>query len=133
MTLTLNVSDELETKLEAEAKRNGVSKDEFVRIVLEEKLNLPPSTRKKPPFESKIIATDLPEKDYSREYAWLEQNRDEYDGQRVALDGDKLIIADFDGKEFTKKARESGIKGLFLVSVEGSNRPRFISGGLWRE
>lgn len=133
MTLTVNVSDELETKLEAEAKRNGVSKDEFVRIVLEEKLNLPTATRRKPPFEAKIIATNLPVRDFSREYDWLEKNRDEYDGKYVALDGDKLLAVGSDAKEVGKKVRELGLNGIFVTFVEGSNSPRFISGGLWRE
>ncbi len=64
MTLTVDVSEQMESKLEAEAKRNGVSKDEFVRIVLEEKLSFKPS---RPNFPSKIIATDLPVRDFSRE------------------------------------------------------------------
>ena len=128
MTLTVNVSEEMETKLEEEATRNGVSKDEFVRSVLEEKLS---SKTKRPNFPDKIIATNVPVRDRSREDDWLEKHRDEYDGQWVALDGDKLIVADADGKEFARKARESGLNGLFLIFVEGRNRPRFISGGIW--
>ena len=128
MTLTVNVSEELEIKLEEEATRNGVSKDEFMRSVLEEKLGF---KTKRPGFPAKIIATDVPVRDRSREDAWLEKHRDEYDGQWVALDGDKLIAADTDGKEFARKARESGLNGLFLIFVEGRNRPRFISGGVW--
>ncbi len=56
MTLTVEVPKELEAKLEEEAKRNRVSRDEFVRIVLEENLNFKPP---KPNFSAKIIATDL--------------------------------------------------------------------------
>lgn len=130
MTLTVDVPEELESRLEEAAQRNGVSKNEFVRIVLEEKLNVKPP---KPNFTAKIIATDVPERDFSLTREWLEKHRDEYDGQYVALDGDKLIAADFDAKEVIKKARESGINGLFLGYVEGSNRPPFISGGLWRK
>ncbi|HSK74760.1 MAG TPA: DUF5678 domain-containing protein [Pyrinomonadaceae bacterium] len=130
MTLTVNVPEELESKLEEEAKRSGVSKDEFVRIVLEERLNFKPG---KPNFPSKIIATDVPARDFSATREWLEKHRDEYDGQYVALDGDKLIAAGFDAKEVARKARESGINGLFVGYVEGSNHPPFISGGLWRE
>ncbi len=43
--------------------------------------------------EAKIIAADLPARDFSRERAWLAQHRVEYDGQWVALDGDKLVAA----------------------------------------
>lgn len=130
MTLTVNVPEELESKLEEEAKRSGVSKDEFVRIVLEEKLSISPSRAN---FRSKIIATDLPVRDFSPTREWLEKYRDRYDGQYVALDGGELIAAGFDAKEVARKARESGINGLFLGYVEGSNRSPFISGGLWRE
>lgn len=130
MTLTVDVPEELESRLEEAAQRNGVSKNEFVRIVLEEKLNVKPP---KPNFTAKIIATDVPERDFSLTREWLKKHRDEYDGQYVVLDGDKLIAAGFDAKEVIKKARESGINGLFLGYVEGSNRPPFISGGLWRK
>ena len=130
MTLTVNVSEELGHKLEAEATRNGVSTDEFIKIVLEEKLRSQPNGRK-PPFESKIIATDVPVRDFSREQAWLAEHRDEYDGQYVALDGDTLLAADPDAKEITRKVRLLGKNGVYVVFVEGSNRPPFISGGLW--
>ena len=132
MTLTVDVSEELEIKLE-EAKRKGVSKNEFVRIVLEEKLNLPTSTHKKMPFESKIIATDLPVRDRSHEYDWIENHRDEYDGKYVALNGDTLIAVGDNYKEAATKAREVGADDALIIFVEGSNRPRFISGGLWQQ
>lgn len=130
MTLTVDVSEELETKIEEEARRSGVSKGEFVRIVLEEKLSpkLP-----KPNFRSKIIATDVPVRDFSATQKWLDEHRDEYDGQWVALDGDRLIAADSDGKKVAEKVRKLGINGAYLVFVEGSNRPRFVSGGIWKE
>ena len=130
MTLTVNVSEELESKIEEEAKRNGVSRDEFVRNVLEEKLSFKPS---RPNFPSKIIATDLPVRDFSRQREWLEKHRDEYDGQYVALDGDTLIAVSENGKDLAAKLKELGIKGAFITFVEGRSRPPFISGGLWRE
>ncbi len=40
MTLTIEISPDLENKLEVEAESKGIGKDEFVRIVLEEKLNI---------------------------------------------------------------------------------------------
>ncbi|MGI8640894.1 MAG: DUF5678 domain-containing protein [Pyrinomonadaceae bacterium] len=131
MTLTVDVPKELEYKLEIEAGRSGVSPDEFVRIVLEEKLNLNMRRRNLPLFESKIIAADVPVRDFSREREWLEKHRDEYDGQWVVLDGDRLVAAGFDGQEVVKKAREPGTNGAYIVFVEGSDRPPFISGGVW--
>jgi len=128
MTLTIEVSSELEAKIEEEAKRNGLDKADFVRVVLEEKLN---SQKRKPPFESKIIAMDLPVRDRSRENDWLAKHRDEYDGKYVALDGDNLIAVGDGYKEVATKADELGIEGALIIYVEGSNHPRFISGGVW--
>jgi hypothetical protein len=130
MTLTIEIAPELEDRLEAEAESKGIGKDEFVRIVLEEKLNFQTTQRKRPAFESKIIATDLPVKDRSREYKWLKENRDEYDGKYVALDGDTLVAVSNSFKETATKAKELGIKDAWIIFVEGSDRPRFISGGL---
>jgi negative regulator of replication initiation len=130
MTLTIEVSNELESRIEEEAKRNGMSKSDFVRIMLEEKLSL---KAKKPKFPAKITATDLPVKDRSREYDWLAKNRDKYDGKYVALNGDHLIAVGDNYKDAATKARELGAGDALIVYVEGHNHPRFISGGLWRE
>lgn len=130
MTLTIEVSSELESKIEEEAMRNGLDKAELVRVVLEERFN-PKPKRQKPPFEARIIATDLPVRDRSRENDWLAKHRDVYDGKYVALEGDNLLAYGDSAKEVVTKARELGINDALIVYVEGSNRPRFISGGVW--
>ncbi|HLM61197.1 MAG TPA: DUF5678 domain-containing protein [Pyrinomonadaceae bacterium] len=129
MTLTIEVPPELEIKLEAEARKGGISKDEFVRVVLEEKLN----AKKAPPLTDygRIIATDLPIRDFTREHGWLEKNREQYDGQYVALDGDRLLAHGENGKEVAAKIKELGLKSVYIVFVEGPNRPLLISGGVW--
>ncbi len=129
MILTIEVSAELERKLEAEARNNGVGKNEFAKIILEEKLNEKPNNRSTD--YGRIIATGLPVRDFSREHAWLAKNRDEFDGQVVALDGDTLLAHGESGKEVAAKVKELGIKSAYIVLVEGSNRPPFISGGVW--
>lgn len=129
MILTIEVSPELETKLETEARNNGIGKDELAKNMLEEKLIN--GAKKRLPDKSRIIATNLPIKDRSRENAWLEKNCDEYDGQYVALAGDELIARGTDYKEVAMKARELGCKDAIVTLVEGRNRPLFISGGLW--
>ena len=130
MTLTINVPSELEQRLEAAAKQRGIGKDEFVCVVLEENLNQITAPHS-PAFPAKILATDLPIRDRSREYAWLEQHRDEYAGQYVMLDGDTLIAAGPNAKEVTSSARERGIVGALLLYVEDSQQPRSLGGGLW--
>jgi hypothetical protein len=131
MTLIIDVSEELESKIEAEAKRKGMSKDEFVRLTLEEKVNLKPQNSAiKPPFKSRIIATNLPVKDRSREYEWLAKNRDEYDGLWVALDGERLLSSGEKLKDVANEAERLGVKDALMIHVEGSNRPPEL-GGIW--
>lgn len=132
MTLTLDVPKELEARLETEATRNGISTDEFVRKMLEDKLGFE-TEKRKPPFEARIIATGLPSRDFSITSEWLEKHRDEYDGKYVALDGDTLIAVSENGKDLAVRLRKLGVSGAFITFVEGTHRPPFISGGLWRE
>ncbi len=129
MTLTIDVPAELETQLEIEARNNGISKDELVLTILEEKLTK--GARKRLPDKSRIVAVDLPVRNRSREREWLEKNCDEYDGLYVALDGDKLIAQGAGFKEVSMKARELGVKDALITLVEGRHRPLFISGGVW--
>ena len=132
MTLTVEIPNELESKLEIEAERRDISKDEFVKVMLEEKLVSQNNERRRElAAKGRIIATDLPVKDRSREYEWLAKNRDEYDGQYVALDGDNLVAVGDGYKNVAVKARELGINDALIMYVEGSNCPRFISGGFW--
>lgn len=131
MTLTIEISPDLENKLEVEAENKGIGKDEFVRIALEEKLNTNTEQRKKVSFESKIIATNLPVQDHSREHKWLRENRDKFANQWVALDGERMVASGADAKEVAMEVRTLGLKGLFLTFVEASDQPPFISGGVW--
>lgn len=147
--------------VEAEIDTNGVvtllepvtvtRKTRAVVTLLEEKTEIPESDEAEQPdnalvrwlktkdddpnakFPAKIIATDLPVRDRSLEYQWLAANRDEYDGKYVALDGDTLVAVGDNYKEAAVKARELGVNDALIMFVEGSNRPKFISGGLWRE
>ena len=129
MTLTIELPTELEHRIEAEAKRRGLGKDQLVRVMLEENLNRP-ALRQQPPFPAKIIATDLPVRDRSQEHAWLAQHRDEYDGKYVALDGSKLLAVGDGAKEVVTEARSLGINDALIVYVEGRSQLPFISGGV---
>jgi Family of unknown function (DUF5678)/HicB family len=131
MNLTIDVSEELESKLEEEATRNGVSKNDFVRITLEEKLihkkrNSMPKTH----FESRLVATDLPIRDRSREYDWLAKNGEEFVGKYLALEGNELVSVGETFQQASKKARELGRKDAIVILVEGSNTAPFL-GGIW--
>lgn len=45
---------------------------------------------------------------------WLEENRRQYVGQWVALDGDKLIAAGKDRRKFVAEVRASNVKAPFI-------------------
>lgn len=54
---------------------------------------------------------------------WIEENKEEYDGQWVVLDGDKLISHGFDGKKVYQEAKQKGIETPFLERVKAQELP----------
>lgn len=48
---------------------------------------------------------------------WLKENRAEYLGQWVCLEGDELIAHGTDGLEVHRRAKEKGIKAPYIVRV----------------
>ena len=61
MSLTIDLPGELEQKLEAEAKRKGISTDALARIMLEEKLK--PEDQNGSSTLPRVLAKDLPIKE----------------------------------------------------------------------
>jgi Family of unknown function (DUF5678) len=72
------------------------------------------------PIKPRIIATNLPIKDRSKENAWLAEHRDEYAGQWVALDGDRLLGHSKRFKDVAKAADDAGVLDALIFIVEGS-------------
>jgi hypothetical protein len=60
----------------------------------------------------------LPVKDMIREAAWLEQHGEEYAGQWVALDGERLVAASTNAKDVLAAARAAGVGDALIVRVE---------------
>ncbi|MDQ3253161.1 MAG: DUF5678 domain-containing protein [Acidobacteriota bacterium] len=60
---------------------------------------------------------------HEREHAWIEAHRDEYLGQWVALDGDRLIAHGTNAREVYLAAREKGVKAPFLEQMMPSLEP----------
>ena len=52
-----------------------------------------------------------------REQRWVAEHRDEYMGQWVALDGNRLIVHGHDARTVYQAAREAGVIAPFLVRV----------------
>jgi len=132
MTLVVDISKDLETMLEAEAKRAGLSKDEFVREALREKISVGKNGENgNPATAGRITAIGLPVTDRMREYDWLKQHRREFAGQYVALLGSELIAADKNAKTVFREARARGAHNALVIYVEEQNGLRSINGGLW--
>ena len=73
-----------------------------------------------PPFTPRIIGTNAPIKDRTKEHEWLHQHGDEYAGQWVALDGDTLISHGQRLKEVAEAAERAGVPDALMVRVEPS-------------
>lgn len=54
---------------------------------------------------------------------WIEKNKEEFDGQFVVLDGDKLIAHGTDSKAVYDEARVKGYKSPFLKRVKAKVLP----------
>lgn len=57
-------------------------------------------------------------KDRTEEHEWLRQYGEKYEGQWVALDGDRLLSHGANLKEVAEEAEQSGINDAFFVRVE---------------
>jgi hypothetical protein len=80
-----------------------------------------------PGFEvRRLPPTGAPEKGISREMAWVEQHRDEYAGQWVALDGDRLIKASTSAKEVHAAAKAAGVDDALIVNVIPHEKLLFV-------
>ena len=90
-----------------------------LRQVLDDKLKaFAPATVA--PNVPRIVGTYTP-KDRSKENEWVRQHRDEYAGQWVALDGDRLLAHGFNLKEMAEAAQKCGVTDVLFVQVEASN------------
>ncbi|GEM_PF-2422240 len=59
--------------------------------------------------------------DCSRELQWLKEHRQEYMGQWVALDGDRLVAHGMNGREVYDEARQLGVEVPALVKIDPSD------------
>ena len=59
----------------------------------------------------------LPSRDRSREIDWLKHNRNNYLGQWIVVEGDRLVAADADALTAYNAAADAGIEVPFLIHV----------------
>jgi hypothetical protein len=114
----IEIPAELEEEIEVAARRRGLSREEFARVVLEEKINESKTASADEPVKPRILARNLPVKDLSREHEWIRQHRDEYANQWVALDGDRLVASGEDLKKVAETARTLGAPHALMIRVE---------------
>lgn len=76
------------------------------------------------PITPRLIGSYTP-KDRSREWAWLAEHSDDYAGQWVALDGDRLVAHGPAFKEVLMAARELGSPEALIVRAEASDAVPF--------
>jgi hypothetical protein len=60
----------------------------------------------------------LPHIDRSREMSWIATHKQEYVGEWVALDGERLIAHGFDPIAFREQVRSEGVKRPFIIHIQ---------------
>lgn len=68
-------------------------------------------------------AANKPTARRDRERAWVDAHRDEYIGQWIALEGDRLITHGKDSRAVYLAAREAGIEVPFMAHVDPVEEP----------
>lgn len=131
MTLTIEIAPEIESRLEAEAKRNGISKTDLAKNVIEERFAPKEKRENYLPegFKPRYIGT-AETRDFSGDDQWLRENREKYQGQYVATHGNRLIAVGNGYKEAATKAREAGFSDALLRYIEPLETPPSV-GGVW--
>ena len=83
-----------------------------------------------------MSATSLPEVrratiavDFSATHEWLRHHRQEYVGNWVVLDGDRLIGYGNDPRPIVAQARAEGVQVPFVEFIRGASEP-FMGGWL---
>lgn len=132
MTLTIDIAPEIEKRLEAEAERNGISKTDLAKNVIEERFAPKDETRKKnisEGFKPRYIGK-AETRDFSGDDQWFRENAEKYQGKHVATHGNRLIAVGNGYKEVATKAREAGFPDALLRYIEPFDTPPSV-GGVW--
>ena len=67
--------------------------------------------------------------DQAKEQAWLEEHQQEYIGQWVVLDGDRLVGHGADPRPLVTQARAEGVETPFVEFIRDDSEP-FMGGWL---
>lgn len=117
-----NISSNIARQILVEAKKNGVSVEDYLNKIAKKKPNYKNGDLPKVRRTKTVV-------DLSKERKWLEENRDNYIGKWVVLDGEKLVGAGDDPKPLVDEARANGVKIPFVHFIEDDSIP-FTGGWL---
>jgi hypothetical protein len=78
------------------------------------------------PMTPRFIRRVGPPPDRSRERAWLAAHRDEYAGQWVAVEGERLIAHGPELADVRREAQEAGVPQALFLFVEGGDALPFV-------
>lgn len=73
--------------------------------------------------ESKNIEFKEKNDRFRKALKWIEEHKEEFDGQWACLDGDILISHGFDGKKVFEEAKAKGIETPFMERVKAKELP----------
>ncbi len=124
MTLTIEIAPEIELRLEAEAKRSGMSKADLAKTVIEERFAPTEKHENYMPMTPRYIGK-AEMRDFSGDDEWLRENSEKYQGKYVALHGNRLIASGNGYKEISQKARAAGFPDALLTYIEPFDTPPF--------
>ena len=87
------------------------------RVKLNELLTHPPSesVKTKAPLDKRVPCQPMP--DRSREHEWVKEHKQEYAGQWVALDGDRLVAASNQRLDISAAVKAAGVKLPLILRV----------------
>lgn len=92
-------------------------KKKIFHLVEEEKLKILSEE------EAKNVELEIKNERFRRALQWIEEHKEEYDGQWVCLDGDTLISHGKDAKSVYDEAKAKGIETPFMERVKAKILP----------
>ena len=144
MTVKLELEPEIEALVAKRATARGLTVEAYIQTLLEglvaepatdsreqlnpldESLTTGSGTNDASRPASRIVGKTSPAKDRSREQAWLAAHRDQYAGQWVALDGDRLLAHGPNLKRVAEAAHRSGADDALIARAEAVGAPPYV-------
>jgi hypothetical protein len=111
-SLSISVLEQIKATIDILSRRHLVQ----LRQMIDKKLE----SQRQPPnilSGSRIVGTYTPQ-DRAQENEWVRQHRDEYAGQWVALDGDRLLAHGFKLKEVVEATKKCGVTDALFIQIE---------------